>query len=245
MNPTRIAHITDLHIAPEGEKPYEADTRQTFLKITEALKSESHDYIVISGDLSYRDGDKQTYQWIKEKMDELSNEYYIISGNHDENEALKNVFPDQLSADDGEIYYYKLLKSNPAIFLDTSKGWMSEKQIIWFREHLLTEEHQLTIFMHHPPAFGRIPHMDKHFAFQQINEMQLLFKSFRGNINIFCGHYHIEKSIASPHFNVFITPSPFFNIKHEVEEFAIDNFQVAYRDIVLDNHMLYTKVNYI
>lgn len=242
---TRIIQVTDPHVAPAGERADGVDTRSNFLNVITHLESRDLDYLVVSGDLSYRDGDVAVYRWMKQHLDALKKEYIIIPGNHDLLAPLATTFRLPFAAAEQEMYFYRQLNANPVLFLDTSRGNMSDKQMIWLKEQLATEEEHVVIFMHHPPVFGRIPHMDNHYALQNMNEVQELFRHFNGRISVFSGHYHVEKTISIKNTTVYITPSSFFNMKHEVPAFEIEHHRIGYREIVWDGDLLYTYVHYL
>ena len=52
------------------------------------------------------------------------------------------------------------------------------------------------VIMHHPPDRMHVPHMDEvHYLKDKDEVMQILTEADKP-ISIFCGHYHVEKSMS-------------------------------------------------
>ena len=73
--------------------------------------------------------------------------------------------------------------------------------------------------MHHPPLHAGVPFMDNQHALKNREEVQSILFEHPFNVNIFTGHYHVEKMIRKKNIVVHITPSCFFQIAQESEEF--------------------------
>jgi len=244
MSNVTIALITDIHIPKEGDNPMDIDVRAKFRQQIEAMKQDTFDELIVAGDLCFKEGTKEIYQWVKSYLDELNVSYYIIPGNHDNRDNLIDVFDLFHLYDGEELYYKKTIGDKQFLFLDSGKGYMLEKQFTWLQDLVPQLQNDVTIFMHHPPTISKVPHMDNNFAFQNMDRIQSLLKQHDETIDVFCGHYHVEKFVRKSNLNVYITPSPFFNLSHEKEDFYIENQLIGWRKIIFEDDKLYTFVNY-
>ncbi len=241
-----ITLISDPHIAPPGEHPFGVDTRGLFTGALEFQSREKSDLLIITGDLSYRDGDESSYKWIKKQLDDNQTPYRIIGGNHDDSSVLARTFAleDHLH-NSIELYYEEKIPGHHLIYLDSSVGSLSKLQWSWLEEKLTSErELKKLIFMHHPPTEAAAPYMDKNHAFREIDKFRKLVKKSECRPTVFCGHYHIEKSLILPEMDVFICPSTFFNLDDKYRDFKVLNNRSCYRRVELSEEMLRTSVYY-
>ena len=233
----KIIQITDLHIDAEGESPFDIDVRKNFLKIIEKVKAIKPEHLVISGDLCYRDGEVEIYSWIKKMLDATGIPYSVISGNHDHSKMMAEAFELEHLMTDDELFYAKKIGKSTFLFLDSSKGFHSDKQLNWLKRQLKNAKGELFIFMHHPPVLAGVPFMDGKYPLQDIDAVQEILFTYPDNINIFTGHYHVEKSIRINNLLIQITPSLFFQIDQESEDFKVDHHHIALREIeIVNNH---------
>ena len=240
----RIALITDLHTGLEGEHPFHVNLRKNFVTILKALAPLAPDMLVLGGDLCLRDGDTQIYFWQKARIDEMQIPYFIIPGNHDDTTLLSNVFDTLPTLREGEIYHQEVIRGHEMIFLDTHKGYLSSRQKRWLKQNLAQcQSSRLTIFMHHPPELMNVPHMDRNHALQDRVEVMSLLLGSKTPLDVFCGHYHVEKTISIKHINIHVTPSCYFQIDDQLQTFSIAHKNIGYRIIDLDRdrieHMVY------
>ncbi|MCB0520959.1 MAG: metallophosphoesterase [Lewinellaceae bacterium] len=242
----KIVQITDLHIANEGTETFGVDVRQNFLDVLKAAKELLPDLLVLSGDLCYDTGDQHIYQWIKARLDFLKIPYTVISGNHDEPGLLAKTFDMEHMLVGDELYFKRAFGKHVILFLETSKGIVSEGQLEWLSHELDHLSNDVVIFMHHPPLIGGVPHMDINYPLQNMEEVQRLFNGFPHHISIFCGHYHVEKVVCSGNLTVHITPSTYFQMDWHQENFKVDHYQVALREIVIrENGTVESTVIYL
>ena len=240
----RIVQITDLHVGREGEDTFGVDVRANFLKVLNAVRQKQPHYLVLSGDLCYRDGDTKIYEWIYEQMELLDIPYDIISGNHDDPVMMATVFGRSHLLKEEELYFVKEFNGRPVLFLDTTKGVVSEQQQRWLRGRLQDFNEDALVFMHHPPLEAGVPFMDSRHALRNRSEVQAIFLAHPFNVNIFTGHYHVEKVIRKKNIVVHITPSCYFQIGQESEEFQVDHYRIGLREITWDNGVMMNSVHY-
>ncbi|MEK7256136.1 MAG: metallophosphoesterase [Bacteroidota bacterium] len=231
----KIIQITDLHVASETEYTHGVNVRQNFLDILKAAKSLEPDFLVLTGDLCYDIGEAPIYQWMKPHIDNIGIPYSVIGGNHDDSVLLANAFkvPHLLVGE--ELFFKRLFGEYTALFLETSKGFVSDAQLAWIDHELSKTDENLVIFMHHPPAISGVPHMDINYALQNMDAVQQVLSSYPRQVPIFCGHYHVEKTLCLRNLTIHITPSTYFQMDWHEETFRVDHLRIALREINLRN----------
>lgn len=153
---------------------------------------------------------------------------------------IKEVFGYPLD-DENKLYYIKTLNNWNCLFLDTSSSTITKKQI----DLLKRLDESSIIFTHYPLITGRVKHMDKKYPFNDTDKIMSAFKNINFPLNIFCGHYHVEKTITHGNINMFLTPSTFFQIKQDSEMFSIDHKLPGWRVIELVENTIYTSTRYV
>lgn len=242
----KIIQLTDLHIPVKGEDTMGIDVYQNFLNVLEAVEAEMPDHIVITGDLCLSSGNESIYKAIKFQLDKLEIPYSIISGNHDDTLLLSEVFQMEHLLVGEELFYKRILNGQKALFLETSAGYISETQLAWVERELRQMRDNVLIFMHHPPLLAGVPHMDQHYPLENGHELIKLLSNSQLPTVIFCGHYHVDKTLCYRNITVQITPSTYFQIDWRQPAFAIDHYSPAYRIIDLRaDHAVSTSLIYI
>lgn len=241
----RIVQITDLHVGQPGEDTYGIDVRANFLKIKAAIEQLQPDHLVLSGDLCYRTGERTIYKWIREHLNQLNIPYDLISGNHDDPVLLAEAFGIMELLKNRELYFSRIIHGRPFLFLDTTTGVVSERQLKWLQEKLDDLDQPLVIFMHHPPLFADVPFMDGQHALKNKKDVQDILFSFKKEITVFTGHYHVEKTVRKKNVVVHITPSCFFQIDQHSEEFKVDHHRIGLREIKLVDGLIMNTVKYL
>jgi Icc protein len=206
----KIAQLTDIHIPEHGVKPFDKDAHQHFKMTLEKIRESEPDLLVVTGDLCYRYGIRDVYTWIKDQLDASDLSYRVIGGNHDDSAMMARVFGSELNDKTGESYYFEHFKGLDLYYLDSARGFFSQAQWDWLADNLKGKKGYPIIFMHHPPFKCGVRHMDDNYAFQQPDKIIELFRAQDSIFQLFCGHYHVERTIYSPPFNVHITPSTLF-----------------------------------
>ncbi len=242
----RIAFITDLHIGAEGEKPQGVDVRQNFLQALSHLEHIRPDCLVIGGDICYSVGDRAVYRWVKEILDALPFSYYVIAGNHDDSMMMADEFNLTHHLHGTELYYALPLDGRPVLFLDTAKGKLSSAQWTWLREYMVAlRDNNLLVFMHHPPLPADVTFMDTHYPFRQSDEFLALVRDLPCHITVVCGHYHVEKVVQRGNLLTLLSPSTFYQMKHDPDQMVVDHYRVGVREINLTSHGTSSTVHYV
>lgn len=229
----KIIQITDMHVAGETEFTHGVDVRQNFLDILKAARSFAPHLLVLTGDLCYDKPDEQVYRWMKGYLDLLNIPYAIIAGNHDDPALLASVFNIEHLLVKEELYFKRVIGNNTVLFLETSAGYVSPTQLLWLNHELSRLKKDTVIFMHHPPLIGGVPHMDLNYPLRNMEAVQEILFNFPHHISVFCGHYHVEKLLNIKNLTVHITPSTYFQMKWDVQQFSIDHLRIALREINL------------
>ena len=243
----KICLITDIHIDAPGELPIGLDTRLQFVQTIQKIKEKKYDFMIVAGDLCHKTGIKETYLWIKSLLDETSIPYCVIPGNHDTSPVLAEVFGLDGELLDEELYYDRKFVDGNVIFLDTSKGMMSDTQFKWLEEKIESSPETVTICMHHPPLISHSNHMEPTYMFSQMERFENLCSKYSDKkFQIFCGHYHMERTIIKNNITLFITPSTFVQIDPDSFEFRKLGDSFGYREIwITEGQCYYTNVVYI
>ena len=249
----RIAHISDLHIAPENTFAYDVDTRKNFLLVLKDVLDWNPDCIVITGDLLFRDDDMEAYTWIKEKLHTIKAPVFIIPGNHDNVKTLNTLFSPEREVRDKkagcfssnvllkeigaqhEMAYILSFDELEIIFLDSSSACVSKEQLSDLTDHIIEDGYkQRIIFIHHPPILSGHVYLDREWPLLNISEVKPVIKRISkasSSLTIFCGHYHYEDLIKTDHFVMHVTPSTFIQIDPAYSEFKKLNVNTGWRKI--------------
>lgn len=241
----RIVQLTDMHIGEEGEETFAVDVRGNFLKALRAIEANPPDHLVLSGDLCYMTGKPVIYEWIGRRLENFPCPVWFISGNHDDSAMLAQAYGLNHLLRGKELYFQATLGEREFLFLDTSTYVVSETQQQWLRDVLKDRTGRLDVFMHHPPGKVGAPFMDKNYPLRNWAEVQNIFLSYPEEVFVYCGHYHIEKSVHLKNLHIFVTPSTFFQIGQQSSEFEVDHYRIGWRELVWEGDALQTTVKYI
>lgn len=227
----RIVQITDVHIGTPEDRPFGIDVRAQFTQVLSEVSELNPDRLVLSGDLCYRDPLHEVYPWIAEQLRIVSCPVQVLAGNHDAQSIMQHYFKCEYHFQTDEIYCSAKWNNVPVFFLDTGRGVMSEQQYDWLTAELQAASERILIFMHHPPVYCGVPHMDMNYPFREIPRLQDILRSTQSEIQIFCGHYHVERKLSFANQHIHLTPSTFFQIDATEVEFKIDHKRAGYRVI--------------
>lgn len=241
----RIIQLTDLHVGLPNEATFEVDVRQNLQKACRKIQQLRPDYVVVSGDLCFQDPDRSIYTWVRQQLDALDITYDLLSGNHDDPKMMAEVFEREHLLVGDALFYQRQLEGAPYLFLDTTTGIVAEDQLKWLSETLKQQSGQVIIFMHHPPTLAGVPHMDQKYALQNRDQVMEILLDYPGRIDIFCGHYHVDKVLGIENVNIYITPSCYFQIDQYSESFAVDHRRPGIREIEITGEYLRHTVIYL
>lgn len=241
----KITQITDLHIGKKEENTAEVDVRHNFLMTLGEVKIFEPDYLIITGDLCYDKGDISIYKWIKEKLDNVNIPYFIIPGNHDDRSMMREVFKIDYTQNEDEIFYAKKLKKYTALFLDSASGKMSMVQYNWIKRQLKQASKNLLIFTHYPPCSIGAKFMEAKYGFKNSKKLMDILSEVDKSISIFCGHFHLERTLIKNNINIYASPSLIYQIDPIDEEFKIEHYNIGFRMIEMSKNKLVSYVKYL
>ncbi|HMN88420.1 MAG TPA: metallophosphoesterase [Saprospiraceae bacterium] len=241
----RIIHLTDLHIGKAGEDTRGVDVRANFQALLASIRSLKPDHIIITGDLCYREGNLDIYRWIKLQLDHNKIPYDVIAGNHDDSALLAVAFEQTAFLQDGTLFFLRDLHGQRLLFLDTATDALSLAQQVWLQAQLQESTRLTFIWMHHPPLLADVPYMDMHYPLHNWEAVQAILLAHPGPIHVFCGHYHVEKTIQQNGLHVHITPSTFFQLDPFRSDFAVDHHRPGFRIVDVANETVRHTVRYL
>lgn len=194
-----IAHMSDLHVRRRGELALGRVDSNRMLQsaVTKIRKLDPPpDAVVITGDLADQ-GLKEEYAMIKEILESIWEITYFVPGNHDDRDAIREVFTDEryLCGDEGFIYYAVDHLPIRLIGLDSvvqgaSHGEICENQLEWLAREIAKDVDRPTIlFMHHPPFNSGIRALDGDVC-RNSDKLERVMSKNAELVQILCGHQH-------------------------------------------------------
>lgn len=243
----RVIQLTDLHIGLPSEDTRGVDTRQNFIDVLAETRSLHPDLLVIGGDICYREPHRDVFDWVDHCLRDLPFPVRMIAGNHDDIHLFSDVWLPSECDTNGEKYYSVHVDDadTTMIFLDTHRKRMGTLQLDYLGRVFEQSLGRLVIFMHHPPVHAGVGYMDIHHALESREAFTEVLEKAPVTPYIFSGHYHVEKTIATKHAVTFITPSTFFQIKHDQDEFGVDHHEIGFRVIDLGPEKMMHRVHYL
>ncbi|MBO0948777.1 metallophosphoesterase family protein [Fibrella forsythiae] len=228
----KIAFITDIHIAGEGETPAGIDVRANFLKALDAVRAMKPDCLVIGGDLCFDVGVREIYQWIyKQLQTDLPCQWYAIPGNHDDSVMMAEELHLTHHLTGTELYSAAPLEGYPALFLDSSKGVFSAAQWAWLAEELAVISYNVLIFCHHPVLPANARFMDARYPFRQQNQWVETTEELPCRMQVISGHYHTEATVMRGNTTVLVTPSTYIQLDPHTPDIQLVNTGPYMREI--------------
>lgn len=241
----KIAFITDLHIAEEGEMPQGVDVRANFLRTLDFVRALKPSCLVLGGDLCYDTGNRAVYQWIRQQLLDLPCTWFAIPGNHDDAVMMAESFQLTHHLQGTELYYASPLEGYPALFLDSSKGQFSPTQWAWLSEELRSIHHNVLIFCHHPLLLANALFMDAKYPFRQTEQWIELTQELPCRMQVVSGHYHTDTVTMRGNTTVMVTPSTYIQIDPDTPGIHLMKTPPAVREINVTPNGLTSRVHYV
>jgi Icc protein len=241
----RIAHLSDIHCTADRAAIKGIDTWDNFDRAVADCAGHEIDHIVLSGDLANDPNDAGPYRFIRERIETLAVPYSIIPGNHDRLALMREAFPEPIFAERERMYYQRRLGPLSCVFLDTATGTVDSAQMNWFESAFAAMPAPRCLFMHHPPARCGVPLMDRKYPLENMDELQGAFSRLPATPLVFCGHYHVEKSVVAKCCTIMITPSTWYQLRQDIPEWGVDHTRIGYRLIDCVDQTVRTTVRYL
>jgi Icc protein len=214
----RIHQVTDLHVPDDDCDERYAHVRRNVLRQFQFVESDKPDLLVISGDLTMNDASELGCRWLYENLPDVP--VIVIPGNHDDPKLIEKIFG---SWPQEQEYHDCLL-----MFLDTSSDYLPEDQLKVLNERSTCKP--CVLFMHHPPHLIGSGFMSTNQPLQNWADVAQGISN-AGIEHVFCGHYHNSARVTCEGFELYLTPSPAFQIALESEQFVMEEFQASVRII--------------
>jgi len=196
-----LAQISDLHIKRPGALAYRrVDTAAALTRTIERLNALAPrpEAVVITGDLVDL-GTVEEYRHLRSLLAPLAIPYYLLIGNHDDPEALREVFDDHAYLHTGETFLQYAVDVGPLrlVALDSrtpgaSAGMLDETRLAWLEAQLEAARAQpVVVALHHPPFLSGIDHMDRQ-RLDPTSSTRLadIIRRFDNIERVICGHVH-------------------------------------------------------
>ena len=215
-----IHQITDLHVPDEGSTQPFGDVKANVERQLRYIDSARPDLLVISGDLTMIDRSEEACNWIKSRLPDVP--CIVIPGNHDDPAMIARIFgqwPTRADYDDCSL-----------IFADSSPDTLPDDQFELFRVDAAGQ--RCVLFIHHPPHLIGSGFMTLNQPLRNYAEVAHAL-SESAISHVFCGHYHNAAHVQCGGFDLFLTPSPAFQIALDEPAFTAESFKPAVRTIAV------------
>lgn len=213
-----IHHITDLHIPEESQLGDFPHIRDNVLRQFAWIEQNSPDLLVISGDLSLADRSEFACDWLQAHLPDVP--VIVIPGNHDDPEMVKRLF--------GDWPFQQEYPDCSILFLDTSSCSLPQAQLAALEQAASAKT--CLLFMHHPPALIGGGFMAQTHPLQNHQAAATALAASPAQ-SVFCGHFHNEASLTCDGFDLFLTPSPAYQVALEADTFTQEDYQPSVRVI--------------
>lgn len=198
---TRILHISDPHILPQGQLfQGQVDTAVALRRLLEGLAAllprvAPVEQIVVSGDLT-ETACAGAYAHFADIMQHSPLPWSAVPGNHDSRTAMRQAFGDQnwLPAE-GAINWRQDLPNLTLLGLDTlvegaAHGALTEESCAWLADQLTDlAARPVLLFLHHPPMETGIDVMNQ-IGLKAPERLAELLAQHKRPLQIGCGHIH-------------------------------------------------------
>ena len=232
-----IAQITDLHIDNSVPELSHIDARANALAVLDQLHKQNVRQLALTGDIAETDAGAE---WFLEQVEQRDFQYRVIMGNHDVVEPFlqRNLLKPK-------PYFVEEMEGFRMFFLDSANYWVDPAQLAWLEEQLARTKLEILVFIHHPVLDCGGTMMDTRYPLQNRSEVLRILSESQREINLFCGHYHLEAVVKHDRITQYVTPSTLYQLKKYSDHPETENETIGYRLISLANGKLETSVAYL
>jgi len=229
---TVIHQVTDTHVPADSTRR----AHQNFVRQMSFVRQNRPDLLVISGDLPEEDGSREIYR-LMESLLPPDLEIVIIPGNHDERQALIDVFGNARCRS-RDFWHTIALDEIDLVFADSSSGTVPDEHLENLRSPSIRPGSVL--FIHHPTQKLSDGFMDRNYPLVNLDDTDTAIR--QSNIDhVFCGHFHCEH-VREDGYRLHVTPSAAFTIDLHSEEPVITFDRVPVRTIRVDGRQCHTEI---
>ncbi len=207
-----IAQITDTHIMPRGQEwrgDAVTNVHRRLERVVVAINnlSPAPDMVVLTGDNVDGSDYSGAYNTLKEVLAKLKIPYFAIPGNHDDREALKNIFQNQKNP--SFVFDHKEARIIGLDSLVPGKdfGLLSADQLQFLKQNL-NERRDVPalLFVHHFPVDVGVE-VYNHMKLRNAEELENIMRFYPHVIGLVCGHFHNQFSAMFAGKPLYVSPS--------------------------------------
>lgn len=218
----KFAHLSDFHFTTTAKNHplLRPGLTGALAKVVDDLtKIEKHlDFVAITGDLA-ADGDLDSYRGLQKLLSALSIPVLVVPGNHDNRNALRQIFfSDKHTTRAGTLDYQETFENVQVLGVDTVidgelSGRLSDDQLSWLKSKLLHEcgDHTV-VLMHHPPFPTGHAEFDEMAEVEGGGELGELMRRSTSKIIVLSGHVHRPYQAVWNGANCYISGAPSFQM---------------------------------
>ncbi len=195
-----IVQISDLHIAPPGEKTCAvAPMAENLARVIAHIRAAPHrpDLVIVTGDITH-DTTPAEARHARSMLEELPAPWRIVPGNHDRRALLRDHFGPETCPATAEGFIQHVTDLGPLCLigldsLDEGKpgGRLCQSRLDWLAEALSDAGgRRVLLYLHHPPLPLGVPETDED-GFAGANALGRLVSQHGGVERILCGHVHL------------------------------------------------------
>ncbi len=223
----KIIQIADLHLPAAGEAKKEEYSLawNNWEQMRTELDLMGADLIVNTGDICREIPKASIYKQYFKGLASMSTPVINLSGNHDDLDLME-PYGETQSTLKKEGFDFLFLHCCPDKLIPPHQDLLVEA--------LAHKKKPLIIFMHYPPLYAGSPYMDGQYPFADIDTILPLLADAKRSISLFCGHYHMARTIKYGSLTAYITPSPYRNIDPAfTDRVDCNRFAFPFREIIV------------
>ncbi|MBI3259321.1 MAG: metallophosphoesterase family protein [Ignavibacteriae bacterium] len=224
-----IAYITDIHLDEEFPAQYGVHTRKNWERILEDIDKKNIDEVIYGGDI----GELTSNEFFFDSLKEYSKNMKITLGNHDKFEEVSKHYTNKYITNRKELYYSFEDEYFKHIYLDTSSYKLSQTQLEWLTNEVITEK-EILLFIHHT-VLPINAVLDTPYSLRNQEAVREVLLRCNNKVKIFCGHYHMPDERTYNNITQFITPVSSYQVKKDSDTVEIVTDHFGYRLITIDN----------
>ena len=245
----RILQLSDFHLFADPEERLKGvPTWHCLSDVLSVVRREfsDADFFILSGDLA-SDEQEGSYRQVRRLWDDLLPRCRVIPGNHDDQAAMRTVFPDLITGETDRVTFSVEANRWRLIGLDSRetgqvRGRISPEQLVWLATELEAHRDQPTLlFLHHPPIRVNSAWLDR-IMLQQADRFAEVVGNAPQVRAIFTGHIHHEFEGRLNNIPVLTAPSTAVQFAPATEQPVIENVPAGFRVIELDGRDFCSRV---
>ncbi len=233
---TMIAQVTDLHLDDFMTRDAGVDGRRNVARILEDVEKRGIVDLVLTGDI----GEVDSHQWLMESISMHNLNPLFTLGNHDDLADFRRLEAVSDFVKPDGLYYSLDMEGVSCIFMDSSRGYVGDRQLSWLDHTLEHAERTVALFIHHPVLdCGTI--LDLLYPLQNRDRVREVLSESEKHISIFCGHYHTSHRQNVGNLSQYVTSSAVLQIKQHSDKVETESADYGYRIIRLSPDNISTE----